>query len=305
VDGHPASEVLSASWDRVSAGYFETLGTRLVRGRFLDSRDTRFAPPVAVVSETFASRFFGTSDPVGQRFGFADRDGGGVHAFEIVGVVGDAKYQDARRPAFATFFLPFLQQPPGLPAAQERNTIASNIARSIVLRVGQPLPGLEAEVRRALADVDPGLSLVQVVPLAEQVAGNLRPERMMASLASGFGAMALLLACLGLYGVMTQAVAGRRRELGIRMAIGATPRRVVGMVLRGAVAQVAIGVAIGAAAALAVGRLLEQMLFGISGRDPRVVLASAAILAVCATVAAVIPAIRASRIDPTRALRVE
>jgi ABC-type antimicrobial peptide transport system permease subunit len=128
---------------------------------------------------------------------------------------------------------------------------------------------------------------------------------MIASLASGFGAVALLLACLGLYGVMTQAVAARTREFGVRMAIGATPRRLVATVLRGALVQVGIGVALGAAAAILIGRLLEGMLFGISGRDPRVVLASAAILALCAAIAAVIPAIRAGRIDPTRALRVD
>ena len=305
VDGQAPTDVLSASWNRVSPRYFETLGTRLVRGRFLDARDTPQAPSVAVISETFAARFFGTVDPIGKRFGLADRNGGGRRPIEIVGVVGDAKYQDPKRPAYATFFLPFLQQPPGLPATQERAARLSNIAGSVVLRADRPVPGLESDIRRALADVDPGLTLLQVRSLDDQVAGSLRPDRMIASLASGFGAVALLLACLGLYGVTTQAVAARTREFGVRMAIGATPRRLVATVLRGALVHVGIGVALGAAAAIVIGRLLEGMLFGISGRDPRVVLASAAILALCAGVAAVIPAIRAGRIDPTRALRVE
>ncbi len=305
VDGHAASDVLSASWNRVSPGYFETLGTRLVRGRFLDARDTPTAPPVAVVSETFAARFFGATDPIGRRFGFADRNGGGTRAFEIVGLVGDAKYQDARRPAYATFFLPFLQQPPDLPAPQLRSNLLSNIARSVQLRVDRPVPGLETDVRRALADVDPGLTVVRVHGLDEQVAGNFRIERLLTSLAAGFGGMALLLACLGLYGVMTQAVTARTRGIGVRMAIGATPGRVVATVLRGAFVQVAIGFAVGAAGAMVAGRLLEHALFGVSGRDPRIVAVSACVLGLSVAVAAAIPAARAARIDPIRALRTE
>ena len=117
IDGHATTEALSASWTRVSPGYFETLGTRLVRGRFPDTRDSIHAPPVAVVSETFAARFFGPADPIGKRFGFGDRNGGGPREIEIVGVLGDARYQEARRPAYAKFFHPLLQQPSSLIAA--------------------------------------------------------------------------------------------------------------------------------------------------------------------------------------------
>jgi macrolide transport system ATP-binding/permease protein len=305
VDGHAVTEILSASWLRVSPGYFETIGTRLVRGRFLDARDTPHAPPAAVVNETFARRFFPTTDPVGKRFGFADRNGGGTRDYEIVGLVGDAKYQDARRPAYAMFFLPFLQQPSTTPAARQRTALLSNIARSVQLRVGGPVPGLEADVRRALGEVDPGFTVARVRGLDEQVAGNFGPERLLASLATGFGGMALLLACLGLYAVTTQAVAARTREIGVRMAMGASPARVVSTVLWGAFIQVGIGFAIGSGAAWAAGRLLEQLLYGVSGRDPRIVVASAGILALCALVAAAIPAIRAAHIDPIRALRTD
>jgi predicted permease len=305
VDGHAASEVLSASWLRVSPGYFETIGTPLVRGRFLDARDAPNAAPVAVVSETFASRFFGTADPVGRRFGFADRNGEGTRAFEIVGIVGDAKYQDPRRPAYVTFFLPFLQQPPGLPEAQQRSARVSNIARSVQLRVDRPVPDLEADVRRALADVDPGLTVVRVRRLDEQVSGSLTAERLMASLAGAFGGTALLLACLGVYGVMTQAVTARTREIGVRVAIGATPHRVMATVLRGAFVQIVIGFVLGGAAAIAIGRLLEGLLFGVSGRDPWVLAFSTCILGLSAALAAAIPAARAARIDPIRALRIE
>jgi hypothetical protein len=203
------------------------------------------------------------------------------------------------------FFLPFLQQPSTLPAAQQRTAVLSNIARSVQLRVGRPVPGLEADIRRALGEVDPGFTVAKVRGFDEQVAGNFGPERLVASLAAGFGGMALLLACLGLYAVTTQAVTARTREIGVRMAMGASPARVVSTVLWGAFIQVAIGFAIGSGAALAAGRLLEQLLYGVSGRDPRIVVASAGILALCALVAAAIPAIRAARIDPIRALRTD
>ena len=179
-------------------------------------------------------------------------------------MVGDAKYQDPRRPAYATFFLPFLQQPPGLPEAQQRGALQSNIVRSIQLRADRPVPGLDADVRSALADVDPGFTLLRVVALDDQVAGNFRTDRLIVALATGFGGMALLLACLGLYGVTSQAVTARTREIGVRMAIGATPGRVVATVLRGTLLQIAIGFAVGAAAALAVGRVLSQLLFGVT-----------------------------------------
>jgi ABC-type antimicrobial peptide transport system permease subunit len=135
--------------------------------------------------------------------------------------------------------------------------------------------------------------------------GNFRGERLMVSLAAGFGGMALLLACLGLYGVVTQAVTARTREIGVRIAIGATPRLVMASVLRGVFVQIAAGFVIGGAAALLAGRLLESLLFGVSGRDPRVLALSACILGLCAAIAAAIPAARAARIDPIRALRIE
>ena len=256
------------------------------------------APPVAVVERNLRGAVLRDGDPIGKRFGFGDRNGGGPREIEIVGVVGDAKYQEARRPAYATFFLPFLQQPSSLIAAQPRSALPSNIARSIHLRVDRPVPGLEADVRAALAEVDPGFTVVNVRELDALVMGNFGTERLMVSLATGFGGMALLLACLGLYGVVTQAVTARTREIGVRMAIGATPRLVVATVLRGAFVQIAAGFVIGSAAALLVGRLLENFLFGVSGRDPRILALSACILGLCAVVAAAIPASRAARIDP-------
>ena len=304
-DGPHAQDRLPASWNRVSPRYFETIGTPLVRGRAVDARDTPTSQPVAVVNETFARQLFGDADPIGQHFGFADRDGGGARPFEIVGVVGDAKYQDARRPAPATFFLPFLQDPPGLPGAVQRSWSRSNLAGSLALRVDRPVPELEAKLRQVFADVASGFTVIRVESLDEQVAGNFNRERLLTALGAGFAGMALLLACLGLYGVTTQAVTARTREIGVRVAVGATPARVVGTVLRGACLQVAIGFIIGAAGAMAAGRLLEQLLYGVHARDPRIVLFSGSVVALCAIVSAAIPAARAARIDPIDALRAE
>ena len=304
-DGPHAHDRLPASWNRVSPRYFETIGTPLVRGRVLDARDRPTSPPVAVVNETFARQLFGDADPIGQHFGFADRDGGGARPFEIVGVVGDAKYQDARRPAYATFFLPFLQDPPGLPADVQRSWARSNLAGSVALRVDRPVPELEAQLRRAVADVNAGLTVIRVLSLDDQVADNFNRERLLTALGAGFAGMALLLACLGLYGVTTQAVTARTREIGVRVAVGASPGRVMRTVLRGACLQVAVGFILGAAGSVAAGRLLEQLLYGVHGRDPRIVLFSGGVVALCALVSAAIPAARAARIDPIHALRAE
>jgi len=303
VEGHATTERLGSSWDRVSPHYFETIGTPVVRGRAIDERDTPTSAPVAVVNERFVQKFFGDADPIGRRFGFAGSNGDGGRDYEIVGVVADAKYSDARRPPYITFFLPFLQHAPNLIEQMRSVEIRSNYVKSVELELDRPVSNLEAEVKKALADVDGGLTVRRIVSLDEQVARNFNSERLIATLTVGFGSMALLLACLGLYGVTAQFVAGRTREIGVRMAIGASRPRVVSTVLSGAIWQVAIGLVAGLAGALAAGRLLESQLYGVSGRDPRVIALSAISLAACAAVAAMIPAARAASIDPARAIR--
>ena len=304
-DGAHALDRLPASWNRVGPGYFDTVGTRLVRGRALDARDTPASPAVAVINETLARQLFGDGDPIGRHFGFAERDGGGARPFEIVGVVGDAKYQDGRRPPYPTFFLPFLQDPPALPAALQRSWGRSNLAGSVIVHVSRPVPDLEAELRRAFADAGSGFTVIGVSSLEAQVAGNFNRERLLTALSAGFSGMALLLACLGLYGVTIQAVTARTREIGVRLAIGATPGAVVRTMLRDACVQVMVGFVIGAGGAIIAGRLLEQLLFGIHGRDPRIILFSGTVVGLCAIVSAAIPAGRAARIDPVHALRAD
>ena len=306
VDGHGTDERLTASWNRVSPRYFDTVGTRLIRGRAFDERDGPDAPPVAIVSETFARRFFGEADPIGRRIGFAGSNGAGRRPFEIVGVVGDAKYQDSREDAYATFFLPFLQQPPAAgadttPARLDR----SHYPQAVEIHTAAPIADLERQVRRALSDTDRRVILRRFLMMEEQVAGNFNVERLIARLAIVFGGVALLLACLGLYGVTAFSVTRRTREIGIRMAVGASRGRILATVLKGALAQLATGLAVGLPAAYAAGRLLQTTLFRVSGHDPLVLGVSVAILAVAAIVAALVPARRAATLDPARALRME
>jgi predicted permease len=303
VEGHAAAELLISSWNRVSPRYFETIGTPLLRGRVIDDRDTPSSTRVAIVNETFARKFFVNGDAIGRHFGFADLNGAGRPDYEIVGIVGDAKYQEAREPAYPTFFLPFLQRESASSETAASGLPRSHYAGAIELHLTRPGLNLEADMRRALANVDPGLTLGRLLSLDEQVALNFNRERLIATLTVAFGGMALLLACLGLFGVTTYSVSRRTREIGVRMAMGATRARVLVTVLRGAMAQVAIGFALGVPLAVVAARLLAQQLYGVSAHDPRVLTGAAIVLGVCAALAALIPARRAALMDPQQALR--
>ena len=283
------------SWDRVGPHYFETIGTRLLRGRVIEERDRPGGLNVAVINETFARRFFPNEDPIGQRFGMGDES----HAsdYEIVGIVEDAKYQDTRGPAYATFFLPLLQTPPG--------ELVRGWVGSIELHVAGKPENIESAVRKTLADVDPNLTVLNLVTFGEQVARNFNQERLIARLAELFGVLALILACVGLYGVTAYAVTRRTSEIGVRMALGADRRNVLALVLRGALAQLGLGLGIGIPAALAGGRVLAGQLYGVKSYDPMILGLAAVILAACAVLAVSVPARRATCVDPIVALRYE
>ena len=298
--GHPPDEQLGASFDRIGPHYFETIGTRLVRGRTIGDQDTPNSPQVAVVNETFVRKLLPNQDPIGKRFGFGDPRNAGD--FEIVGVVEDAKYEDAREPAYKTFFLPFLQmeKDPKLTFM-----IGSHYIGDIELRVaGQP-QNLEPAVRRTLADIDPNLNVLNVITLQEQLTRNFNQDRLIARLTELFGLLALLLACVGLYGVTAYSVARRTGEIGIRMALGANRSNVVGMVLRGVLAQLGLGLVAGLPVALAGGRLLSSQLYGVKSHDPLIVASAVIVLAASALLAGLVPARRAASIEPMRALRTE
>ena len=217
--------------------------------------------------------------------------------YEIVGIVEDAKYQDTRGPAYATFFLPLLQIPPGEPLRGWVGAIELHV-------VGKP-ENLELDVRKTIADVDSNLIVLNMMSFGEQVARNFNQERLIARLTELFGMLALILACVGLYGVTAYAVARRTNEIGIRMALGADRESVLGLVLRAALTQLGLGLAIGIPAALAGGYLLAHQLYGVKSYDPVILGLAVAVLAGCAIFAAWVPARRATKVDPIIALRYE
>jgi macrolide transport system ATP-binding/permease protein len=287
---------IAPSWDRVGPHYFETIGTRLLEGRVIDERDAPGAARVAVINETFARRFLPNEDPIGRHFGMGDASRSGD--YEIVGIVEDAKYQDTRRPAYATFFLPLLQ--PAAPGEPLRGWV-----RAIELHVAGKPENLEPAVRKALSDAAPHLIVRNMISFGEQVARHFNQERLIARLAELFGALALILACVGLYGVTAYGVARRVAEIGIRMALGADGRRVLGLVLRGTMAQLGLGLVVGVPVALAGGHLLAHELYGVKPYDPTIDGAAALVLAASAILAGYVPARRAMRVDPVVVLRNE
>ena len=298
VEGHPPDEQAGASFDCIGPHYFETLGTRMLRGRTIGVEDTPSSRQVAVVNQTFVRKLFPKQDPIGGHFGM----GSASHSrdFEIVGGVEDSKYQDARGPAYTTFFLPFLQS--NDPKAPPEG---AHFMGDIELRVAGNADNLNAAVRRTLAGIDPNLTVLDLISMNEQVARNFNQDRLIARLTELFGGLALILACVGLYGVTAYAVEQRIGEIGIRMALGADRLRILGLVLRGALLQLAAGLVIGIPAALAGGRLLANQLYGVKSDDLAVIALTALVLTAFALVAGFVPAHRAASIDPIRSLRVE
>ena len=287
VQGVDATERLFASWNRVSAGYFETVGTPLLRGRTFDPRDRAGSPLVAIVSQSFAKRHFGDADPIGRRIGQS------VPEIEIVGVVGDAKYQDGRRAPREMFFIPYLQETADSRARAVQMGVKldrSQYPQAIELLTDGAVAGLESEVRRAMAEVDRRITVRSMVTMDEQVARAFNMDRLIARLTGAFGLVAVLLACLGLYGVTAYSVTRRTREIGVRMAVGAAWPRLVATIVRSAVVQVAVGAAVGLPVAFFAGRYLEARLFGISPHDPMALAAAVGLLGLSAAVAALIPA---------------
>ncbi len=280
-----------AFFNQVGDGYFETMGTRLLAGRDFGPRDALTAPAVAIVNESMARRFFATTNAVGKTFRVLQGQKTSA-PIEIVGIVEDAKYKSLRDPAPPTAYL----------AVSQDSTPSAYLTFDV--RAGGSTAAIAPAVRNAMLAASPTVSLT-FASFAEQVDESVARERLLATLSTFFGGLALLLATIGLYGVMSYSVARRRNEIGIRMALGAARTRVVRMVLGEVAMLVGIGVALGLAFALASSRLLAVFLFGLAPNDPVTIAGAITISVLVAAVAGYLPARRASRVDPMLALREE
>jgi macrolide transport system ATP-binding/permease protein len=304
IQGQPApdpGQEVTANFDRASPDYFKAVGQRVVRGRSFSPSDTATSEGVAVVNQAFVKRLFKNGqDPIGQHLGAFDIKSSGD--YKIVGVVEDTKYENPRDAARPMYFTPMLQQSRSIPP---KYLDASLYAGALVLQMKALTPGLEAQVRKTMAGIDPNLTVDDYRTFARQIDGNFNAERMISRLTLLFGLLALVLASVGLYGVTSYMVVRRTAEIGIRMALGAGRGGVIGMVMRGVVLQAGIGLAIGVPAALICARFLESQLYNVSGQDAWVVAGAVVALVISACVAGLIPARRAASTEPMRALRSE
>jgi len=274
----------------VRENYFATMEIPVLFGRGLTPQDDERAPKVVVVNQTFARLIFSGENPIGKRFGFnADKP----TEIEIVGVVRDAKYGNLREESPATFYVPWLQE------------LSRVGAVSFEVRTASDPVVFVTAIRQAVREVDPNLPLAGVKTQVEVANESLRIERLFARLLSLFGLVALLLAAIGLYGVMAYAVTQRTKEIGIRMALGAQRHNVMKLVLCQGMILTLIGVVFGAGSAIGLTRLMKSLLFGVSATDPVTFIAIALLLVVVALLAAYVPARRAMKVDPLVALRYE
>jgi predicted permease len=299
----------------VSPHFLAAVGVPIVHGRDLSDQDTQSTQPVAVVNQEFVKHFYPKDDPIGKHFGIDLPQYSG--AFEIVGVFRDFKMNNPRSESRPVFLRPLAQYYNGYkhwtgsgPAPSFMDAILGGETQSmfndaIIINFRAPQQNAEELLRRTLASIDPNLTVVDIRTFDSQVAGNFTQDRLVARLTTLFGVLALILASVGLYGVMSYFVARRTGEIGIRMALGATRMSVLSNVLRGALLQIAFGLVVGIPAALFAGHLMASQLYGVGSYDPWAFVGAAVVLAICAALASLIPARRAASIEPMQALRTE
>jgi len=272
---------------QVSPDYFKTMEIPLVAGRSFSDRDNQTAPKVVIINETAARKYFVNENPIGLRFGTSVEKSSDL---EIVGVLRDTKYEGVRQEVPATMFVPALQSRPA--------TVFQ------VRTAGDPAPIVGA-IREAVRQVEPGLPLMDVSTQAEQIDKNLQQERVFAQAYAMFGGLAMLIASIGLFGLMSYSVARRTNEIGIRMALGAESRHVLRLVMSESMALVVLGIVVGLAVALAAGRLVTALLFGLAATDALSLVAATLVMLAVSSLAAYLPARRAARVDPLVALHYE
>ena len=300
VDGRPDLN-LNASGIRVSPEYFDSVGTHVLLGRGITVQDTASSPTVAVVNETFVKKWFKPGEnPIGRYFGNGEKH---MHDWQIVGVVQDTTYTDIRWKDHLMAFYPLLQRSPTDKTPIEDDELM--YVGAFVLQTSHPIPEMEALARRTLSQINPNLAVVRFQTFDGQIADQFSDDRMLARLTMLFGVLALLLATVGLYGVSAYTVARRTAEIGIRMALGAERSKVTAMILRGALVQAVLGLAIGVPIAWLCVRFVESQLYEVKGVSAAVLLGSIATLVFAASMAGLIPARRAASIDPAKALRTD
>lgn len=284
------SDQIEATIDTVSPGFFETMQVRLLRGRFLDASDKDGGPRVAVINETFANRYWPNQDPIGKRFVYGNsRPGPEDSWITIVGLVGDMRRRGLHQGARLEIF------------HSSGQNIGSNM-QLLAATVGPPLvlaPAVRAEVRT----LDPSAPVTELSTVEAEIGESLAVRRFQALLLSMFSVLAVLLAAVGIFGLMGQLVVRRTPEIGLRMALGATPKDVLKMVLGQGVLLAAIGAAAGVGGAFAMARVLKSLLFGVSAADPISYAGAAVVMAGAVLLACGLPAWRAARVDPMVALR--
>jgi predicted permease len=296
IDGYTPKEGedMNPSVNGVGAGYFRAMGIPLAAGREFTDLDVLSAPKVAVINETMAKKYWGDQSPIGRRFGFG-RDNS--TQIEIVGVVKDSKHATLREEIPRFVYVPYMQN-------DELTSL------TFYVRTGTDPQTMSGTIRNAVQRIDPSLPLYDLKTMEVQARESLFVDRILAGLSVAFGFVATILAAIGLYGVMSYAVARRTREIGIRMALGADRRTVLGLVLAEVGVMALFGIIAGLAAAAGLIKLMgsaaaERMLFGLSPADPVTIAGTTAVLAVVALIAGFVPARRATVIDPMRALRSE
>lgn len=298
VQGQPKHLVI-ASFVKANAEYFSSVGTRIVEGRGFTPNDTPASQPVVVVNRELAKQLFGTENPLGQHIGPPESPGD----FEVVGVAENTAYTTAQWEHHGMYFVPLLQHGKSNPNLAQQDEFF--FAGAIVLETSIPAGELEALTAKTLSSINPNLAIVKFQTFDAQIADQFSDDRMVARLTMLFGALALLLAAVGLYGVTSYSVARRTSEIGIRMALGARRFNVVSLILHGAMMQAVLGIGIGVPAALFCVRYIKTQLYGVEHVDPSILIVSALVLGAAAALAGLLPAIRAASTNPVQALKAE